>query len=152
MHQLAWFSSLDYRPFDGTFQDVCVYACHQAEISLYQSAWKTQWYDHTVGIWYRTTMVITLRKYGRGWRHQSLLHRKSTNKAQTNLGDNESIRQEQHRRDMMDMVYMKFTEIWLPSSSSLRRTKSKIWNVFRLVLQLSLPNPLKPGVKSRMKM
>ena len=29
---------------------------------------------------------------------------------------------------------------------------SKKINVFRLVLQLYLPNPLKPGVKSRMKM
>ena len=33
---------------------------------------------------------------------------------------------------------------------SLRRTKSP--NFFRLVLQLSLPNPLKLDVKSRMKM
>ena len=31
-------------------------------------------------------------------------------------------------------------------------TQSKNWNVSRLVLQLSLPKPLKPGVKSRMKM
>ena len=33
-----------------------------------------------------------------------------------------------------------------------RCTKSQNLNVSRLVLQLSLPNPLKPGVKSRMKM
>ena len=31
-------------------------------------------------------------------------------------------------------------------------TKSQHLNVSHLVLQLSLPNPLKPGVKSRMKM
>ena len=31
-------------------------------------------------------------------------------------------------------------------------TKSQNLNVSRPVLQLSLPNPLKPGVKSRMKM
>ena len=36
--------------------------------------------------------------------------------------------------------------------SDIRRTKSQNLNVSRLVLQLSLPNPMKPGVKSRMKM
>ena len=36
--------------------------------------------------------------------------------------------------------------------SNIRHTKSPNLNVFRLVLQLSLPNPLKPGVQSRMKM
>ena len=36
--------------------------------------------------------------------------------------------------------------------SNISRTKSQYWNVSRLVLQLSLPNPLKPGVKSIMKM
>ena len=36
--------------------------------------------------------------------------------------------------------------------SNIRRTQSKNTNVSRLVLQLSLPNPLKPGVKLRMKM
>ena len=36
--------------------------------------------------------------------------------------------------------------------SNIRRTKSPNLNVSRLVLQLSLPNPMKPGVKSRMKM
>ena len=35
--------------------------------------------------------------------------------------------------------------------SNTKRTKSPNLNVFRLVLHLSLPNPLKPGVKSRMK-
>ena len=35
---------------------------------------------------------------------------------------------------------------------NIRRTKSPNLNVSRLVLQLSLPNPMKPGVKSRMKM
>ena len=37
-------------------------------------------------------------------------------------------------------------------TSSISRTKSQNLNASRLVLQLSLPNPLKPGVKSRMKM
>ena len=32
------------------------------------------------------------------------------------------------------------------------RTQSRNRNVYRLILQLSLPNPTKPGVKSRMKM
>ena len=36
--------------------------------------------------------------------------------------------------------------------SNTRRTKSQNINDSRLVLQLSLPNPFKPGVKSRMKM
>ena len=36
--------------------------------------------------------------------------------------------------------------------SNIRRTKSPHLNVSRLVSQLSLPNPMKPGVKSRMKM
>ena len=35
---------------------------------------------------------------------------------------------------------------------NIRRTKSPNLNVSRLVLQLSLPNPMKPSVKSRMKM
>ena len=36
--------------------------------------------------------------------------------------------------------------------SNIRRTKSPNLTASRLVLQLSLPNPMKPGVKSRMKM
>ena len=36
--------------------------------------------------------------------------------------------------------------------SNIRRMKSPNLNVSSLVLQLSLPNPMKPGVKSRMKM
>ena len=37
-------------------------------------------------------------------------------------------------------------------TSSISRTKSQNFNASRLVLQLSLPNPLKPNVKSSMKM
>ena len=37
-------------------------------------------------------------------------------------------------------------------TSGIRYTKSQNLNVSHLILQLSLPNPLKPGVKSRMKM
>ena len=37
-------------------------------------------------------------------------------------------------------------------TSNKRRTKTQNLNVYRLVLQLSLPYSLKPGVKSRMKM
>ena len=36
--------------------------------------------------------------------------------------------------------------------SNIRRTKSQLLKVPRTVLRLSLPNPLKPDVKSRMKM
>ena len=39
-----------------------------------------------------------------------------------------------------------------PKTSNIRCTKSQILNVSCVILQLSLPNPLKPGVKSRMKM
>ena len=35
--------------------------------------------------------------------------------------------------------------------SNISRTKSQNFNVSRLILQLPLPNPFKPGVKSRMK-
>ena len=35
--------------------------------------------------------------------------------------------------------------------SNIRRTKFQNLNVSHLILQLSFPNPLKPGVKSRMK-
>ena len=37
-------------------------------------------------------------------------------------------------------------------TSNIRHTKSQNFNVSHLVWQLFLPNPLKPGVKSRMKM
>ena len=37
-------------------------------------------------------------------------------------------------------------------TSCISRPKSQNLNVSHLVLQLSLPNPMKPGVKSRMKM
>ena len=36
--------------------------------------------------------------------------------------------------------------------SNIRRNKSSNLNASPLVVQLSLPNPMKPGVKSRMKM
>ena len=37
-------------------------------------------------------------------------------------------------------------------TSNIRDNKSQHLNVSRLVLQMSLPNPLKPGVKLGMKM
>ena len=45
-----------------------------------------------------------------------------------------------------------FMPILLCQTSNLSHTKSPNLNMSCLVLQLSLPNPLKPGVKSRMKM
>ena len=36
--------------------------------------------------------------------------------------------------------------------SNIRRTESPNLDVSRLVVELSSPNPMKPGVKSRMKM
>ena len=38
------------------------------------------------------------------------------------------------------------------NNDNIRRTKSPNLKASRLVLQLSLPNPIKPGVKSIMKM
>ena len=49
--------------------------------------------------------------------------------------------------DELLVVYFEYRKI-----SNIRRTKSLNLNVPRLVLQLSLPNLMKPGVKSRMKM
>ena len=49
--------------------------------------------------------------------------------------------------------YMNHWELLIyHQTSNISRIKSQNLNVSRLVLQLSLPNPLKPGVKSRMKM
>ena len=39
-----------------------------------------------------------------------------------------------------------------PQTSNIKRSKFQLFNVSRLVVQLSLSNPLKPGVKSRTKM
>ena len=43
-------------------------------------------------------------------------------------------------------MYIKYRQ-----TISISRTKSQHLNVSRTVLQFSLPNPLKPGVESRMK-
>ena len=54
-------------------------------------------------------------------------------------------REEIYRGDSYNIEYRKISDI--------SRTKSQNLNDSRLVvLQLTLPNPLKPGVKSRMKM
>ena len=53
-----------------------------------------------------------------------------------------------------ERTYSVFT-IWRENHiqiSNISRARSQTLNVSRLGLQLSLPNPLKPGVKSRMKM
>ena len=47
---------------------------------------------------------------------------------------------------------VQFLEETYRKISNIRRTQSPNLNVSRLVLQLSLPNPMKPVVKSRMKM
>ena len=44
------------------------------------------------------------------------------------------------------------TTVYYRKISNISRTKSQNLNDSRIVLQLSLPNPLKSGVKSRMKM
>ena len=59
----------------------------------------------------------------------------------------------------LESAYSFTEESWLNSTtpthrqfSFIRRTQSQNINVSRLVLLLSLPNPLKPGVRMRMKM
>ena len=47
---------------------------------------------------------------------------------------------------------IQWTDCKYHQTSSISRTKYKIWNVSRCVLQLSFSNLLKPGVKSRIKM
>ena len=49
------------------------------------------------------------------------------------------------------IMYLQMSYIYC-KISNIRQTKSQKLNDSRLVLQLSLPNPLKQGVKSRMKM
>ena len=49
---------------------------------------------------------------------------------------------------------MKYTNYlaYTRQTSNISATKYQNFNVSRLFLQLTLPNPLKPGFKSRMKM
>ena len=49
-------------------------------------------------------------------------------------------------------VFLRLYGYLYHQNSSISCTKSTSLNVSRLVLQLSWPNPLKPGIKSRMKM
>ena len=49
------------------------------------------------------------------------------------------------------VLWLQFKEIY-HKVTDIRRTKSPNLNVSRLVLKLSSPNPMKPGVKSRTKM
>ena len=48
--------------------------------------------------------------------------------------------------------YVRLIFITYCQPSNISSTKFQNLNVYHLVLQLYLPNPLKPGVKSRMKM
>ena len=51
------------------------------------------------------------------------------------------------------IVVLKLIHVYIyPQASNVRHTKSQNSNVSHLILQLSMPNPLKPGVKLRMKM
>ena len=45
-----------------------------------------------------------------------------------------------------------YDEMYYRKTSSISRNKSQNWNVSCILLQLSSLNPLKPGVKLRMKM
>ena len=50
------------------------------------------------------------------------------------------------------LIYTYVHKTYYHKISNISGTKSQNLNVSRLVLQLSLPNPMKPGVKSGMKM
>ena len=50
------------------------------------------------------------------------------------------------------MRITEMNEVEYRKTSNISRTKSPNLNVFCILLQLSSPNPLKPGVKLRMKM
>ena len=56
-----------------------------------------------------------------------------------------------HMCQLSNPVLMQVISIYR-QISNMRLTKSPNLNVAHLVLQLSLPNPFKPGIKSRMKM
>ena len=53
---------------------------------------------------------------------------------------------------MFSTLYMDGNGSAYRKISNIRRNKSLNWNDSHLVLQLPLPEPLKPGVKSGMKM
>ena len=81
--------------------------------------------------------------YRRGKVHHQTIHKLmfiSTNREQTTAaGEDDKFVEILHNK-----IYRKV--------SNIRGTKSQNLNDSRRVLQLSLPNRLKPGVKSRMKM
>ena len=54
--------------------------------------------------------------------------------------------------NLWDLGVKNTNKFYYRKVSNIRRTKSPNLTASRLVLQLSLPNPKKPGVKSRMKM
>ena len=58
-----------------------------------------------------------------------------------------SLRANRFKVDKIVITDLKYRQV-----SNIRRTKSQNLNDSRTVLRLSLPNPLKPDVKSRMKM
>ena len=63
------------------------------------------------------------------------------------LEDMDKVKQPTTKQQEMHKYYIAYRTI-----SNIRRTKPPNLIVSRLVLQMFLPNPMKPGVKSRMKM
>ena len=57
------------------------------------------------------------------------------------------LRRRKHEVTFWNAMFSSYRKI-----SNISRTESSTLTVSRLVLQLSFPNPMKPGVKSRMKM
>ena len=81
---------------------------------------------------------------------KTLIH----NKYYQNITNNLSITQnnEIHVSFLIDYVFPLHLHIIYRQVSNIRHTKSQYLKDSRTVLRLSLPNPLKPDVKSRMKM
>ena len=92
------------------------------------------------------------------WRHHVKIHQNTLNPDLSRLGDftrsdDRDVCQSLCEWDMSSRLLR--IRQWISNhrkSSNISRTKSPNLNVSRLVLQLSLPNPMKTGVKSRMKM
>ena len=68
-----------------------------------------------------------------------------------NIGRSTTNQRFSFRKHFLWIIQSIFFKMTYHQTSNISRTKSRNLNVYRLVLQLSFPNPLKPGVKSRMK-
>ena len=111
--------------------------------------WKTSWKNWTWSVTSRRRRSPTWRTVSTSSLRRSRLNmRASTTPSRPSLGNcapqNLRLMKSHRKRDRYGNNYCKI--------SNIRRTKSQNLTDSRLVLQLCLSNPLKPSVKSRMKM